>query len=274
VGDLAAGNLAYLKAFFGRGLEAADQPTFSHELRWANTSRLQRLFAADFHDGPARTDRTTAARQGLPTDLHKQLRLPAEFDGFSPLAKAQFLEATIFLPEYLLCSQGDRMGMAHSVEGRFPFLDHRVVEFCNRIRPSWKLCGLSEKHVLRKAATGLIPVEILRRPKQPYRAPIEASFFPHGEPLDWVSEELSATAVAAAGYFHPAAVARLVGKLERFGTLSEMDGMALTGVLSTQLLHRAFVSGRPETVPLNQRDDVKYVLRGTVAETAVVAKRR
>jgi asparagine synthase (glutamine-hydrolysing) len=69
------------------------------------------------------------------------------------------------------------MLMAHSVEGRFPFLDHRLVEFCNRVPPSLKLRGLDEKYLLKRAVKDLVPAEILRRAKHPYRAPIFRSFF-------------------------------------------------------------------------------------------------
>jgi asparagine synthase (glutamine-hydrolysing) len=153
------------------------------------------------------------------------------------------------------------MAAAHSVEGRFPFLDHRVVEFGNRLKPGWKLRGLREKHVLRKATERLLPPDVADRPKQPYRAPIAASFFPDGRPLDWVAEELSVAATAAAGYFEPSAVARLTRKLQRFGTLSETDEMALAGVLSTHLLYREFVARRAEPATLNDQDDVKEVRR-------------
>ena len=69
---------------------------------------------------------------------------------WSPLAQAQYLEVATFMSPYLLSSQGDRMMAANSVEGRFPFLDHRVVEFCNRLLPRFKLRGLQEKLVLRR----------------------------------------------------------------------------------------------------------------------------
>ena len=66
------------------------------------------------------------------------------------------------LSGYLLSSQGDRMLMAHSVEGRFPFLDTDVVELANSLPPSYKLRGLDEKHVLKRAAAGLVPDAIIR----------------------------------------------------------------------------------------------------------------
>jgi asparagine synthase (glutamine-hydrolysing) len=106
------------------------------------------------------------------------MTLPSEFAGWSPLAQAQYLEISVFMAEYLLSSQGDRVGMAHSVEGRFPFLDHRVVEFCNQLPPHLKLRGLTEKYLLKQAVRDLLPEEIWRRPKRPYRAPIHRSFFP------------------------------------------------------------------------------------------------
>jgi asparagine synthase (glutamine-hydrolysing) len=263
VSDLAGNSDAFLRRFFGRGLDGAGGDTFSHEVRWTNTRRLNRMFSDELKNRIAADD--DAAAGAMAPDTWNQLSLPDDFARFSPLAKAQYLEATIFLPEYLLSSQGDRVAMAHAVEGRFPFLDYRVVEFCNQLPPGWKLRGLCEKHILRRAAQGLVPSEVLNRPKQPYRAPIGAAFFPDGKPLDWVAEELSPAALTQTGYFNPVAVAMLVRKLERFGSLSETDEMALAGVLSTQLLHRTFVSEQLETVDLNEHDDVKTVIRGSLA---------
>ena len=95
-------------------------------------------------------------------------------------ARGQYLEATIFLPEYLLSSQGDRMAMAHSVEGRYPFLDHRVVEFAAKLPARVKMKVLDEKHILKRAVADLIPESVTRRKKQPYRAPDAVSLL--GEP--------------------------------------------------------------------------------------------
>ena len=82
------------------------------------------------------------------------------------------------------------MAMANAVEGRFPFLDHRVVELAARIPPRLKLRGLTEKHVLREAARGLVPAAMAARPKQPYRAPDSASFCSASAP-DYVGRLLS-----------------------------------------------------------------------------------
>jgi asparagine synthase (glutamine-hydrolysing) len=137
------------------------------------------------------------------------------------------------------------MLMAHSVEGRFPFLDHRVVEFCNHIPPRFKLRGLDEKHILKRSMRDFLPAEVCLRPKQPYRAPIHGSFFSSqisDDPnLNYVEELLSPGAITASSYFDADAVTRLVNKCQRGMVLSERDNMALAGVLSTQLVHRLFV---------------------------------
>ena len=66
--------------------------------------------------------------------------------------------------------------MGHSVEGRFPFLDYRVVEYACSLPPQHRLNVLRDKFILRQAANSLIPPELALRPKQPYRAPISRCF--------------------------------------------------------------------------------------------------
>jgi asparagine synthase (glutamine-hydrolysing) len=133
---------------------------------------------------------------------------------------------------------------AHSVEGRFPFLDHRVIELAASIPPRLKIRGLDEKYVLKRAVSGLLPESVCARAKRPYRAPIHHCFFGDASPV-YVQELLSPEAVRAAGYFHPQAVARLVQKAKGTRPLGERDNMAVAGILSTQLLHHQFVENFP-----------------------------
>ena len=255
IGNLSQGSGAYLKKFFGQGLTDVDAPDYSHAIRWRNTSRGKRLFSQDL--------KTALADQST-----QRPPLPDAFERWSPLNRAQYLEITIFLAEYLLSSQGDRVAMAHSVEGRFPFLDHRVIEYCNQLPPHYKLRGLDEKHLLKRAMRDLLPEAIWHRPKRPYRAPIHHSFFPGGQPLDWVAETLSPAQLQAAGCFEPQAVAKLFKKIERFGSLGETDDMALAGLLSTQLVHQQFITNYRPPNPLNERDDVKTIIRRDQANSA------
>jgi asparagine synthase (glutamine-hydrolysing) len=165
-----------------------------------------------------------------------------------------------FLSPYLLSSQGDRPAMAHSVEGRYPFLDYRVVEFCGRLPASMKQRGLQEKWLLRKLARRMLPPEIWQRTKQPYRAPIQGTFFPkQAKEEAYVGELLSAEVIRRSGHFRPEAVERLVMKARSGDRLGEVEEMALTGILSTQLVEEAFVRrGRP-AAPADKLTPLKMV---------------
>ena len=239
---------AYLQSFFKKYLNDTDSPVYSHMVRWQNTSRLRSFFSDDI--------------QHCTPDMEEFIEryvkmLPAEFDTWSPLLKAQYTEINIFLSNYLLSSQGDRMAMAHSVEGRYPFLDHRVIEFASRLPARFKLNGLNEKYILKKAAEGCIPPELITRPKQPYRAPISNCFLGK-ERLDYVEELLSEDALKKAGYFNPNKVSKLIAKgHKQEGDLqSERENMALAGILSTQLVHHQFIENFPWK-PVKKPKDVK-----------------
>lgn len=227
---------AMAHAFFARDLDRPDAPEFAHGPRWHAAAALQRLLAPDV--------RIAAARAGDPIE-RLIATLPAAFASWDPLARDQYLEIRTLLSGYLLASQGDRVAMASSVEARFPFLAPEVVELASALPPDHKLRVLDEKHVLKRAAAGLVPGAILRRPKQPYRAPGAAAFC-GGDAPAWVAAQLEPAAIRAAGVFDPAAVARLWAKCRAQGdaALSNADDMALTGVLSTQLLHQELIATR------------------------------
>lgn len=130
--------------------------------------------------------------------------------------------------------------MAHSVEGRFPFLDHRVVEFASKIPPSLKMKVLNEKYLLKRCAGGLLPPSITKRPKQPYRAPDGKSFF-QGTPHEYVDALLSPDRVRQDGLFAPLAVESLVEKLRKGRAIGVRDNMGFVGILSAQLVVDQFV---------------------------------
>ena len=144
-----------------------------------------------------------------------------------------------WLPHNLL-AKVDRASMAFSLEARVPFLDHRVVEFAARLPGKYKLRGLQEKVLLKRAVADLLPASITRRPKQPYRAPIAESLLGEERP-EYVAQLLSPSEIERVGCFDPAAVSMIWRRHSRGLPLSEGDGMALVGVLSSQLLHRLFI---------------------------------
>lgn len=242
IGGLAQSHHETLEAFFGEGLSDTDSPWYSHAVRWRNNLRTWRFLRGEAAAQP-HFERLAAG-------------LPREFGGWSPLARAQHLEIGIFLSHYLLSSQGDRMGMANSIEGRFPFLDVRVTEFCNRVAPRLKMRGLDEKRLLKAAAGPWLPEAIRARPKRPYRAPIHRSFFHEGAP-EYVRELLGERALADSGLFRPAAVAGLTAKIAGGARVGETDDMALAGILSTQLVHHLFVKNARRPRPLDATEPVK-----------------
>ena len=235
----------FLSAFFSGENESLSAPFYSHSIRWRNNRRTLRFFKDDL-----------LASSEFQASSLAQPDLPSGFMRWEPLARAQHLEINLFLSQYLLSSQGDRMGMAHSVEGRYPFLDFRLVEFCNNLHPKMKLRGLREKWLLKKAAAEWLPDSILRRPKQPYRAPIQHSFFNNRTP-DYVTELLSERCIRATGIFKHEATNRLVNKIQQHLPLGETDNMALAGILSTQLLDHLFIKNFRAPSPLKENDPVK-----------------
>ncbi len=230
--------LSFIESFFGQGLTEVDLPWYSHMIRWENTARLKRFFSPSFRKAIGSYDGMEELA-GL---------LPGEFSSWRPLSRAQFLEMTLFMSEYLLSAQGDRMLMGHSVEGRFPFLDHRVIEFCSRLPARFKICGLREKHLLKNSVEKILPLSQRSRPKQPYRAPISPSFLGEAAPA-YVARCLSEDAIEDAGCFEPRTVGNLVRKGKERGRLSETEQMALTGIISTQIVFHQFIEKfSPETL--------------------------
>lgn len=223
-------NLTALKLFYGFKLNETESPVYSHLLRWNNTSRIKNYLSQDFKHAIGTYDPICEMEE----------KVEVKFQGVDLLSRAQWLEVNLFMSGYLLSSQGDRMAMANSVEGRYPFLDYRVIEFCMNLPPEYKLHGLNEKVMLKKMMVGKLPEQIINRTKQPYRAPVLESFFSENAP-DYVSEMLSQSQISSAGIFDPSMVNQLLTKMRSKKPVSEIDNMAITGILSTQILDSLFV---------------------------------
>lgn len=173
------------------------------------------------------------------SNLIKELRtwLPDNYDSFNLLQKNQYLEMRTLLSGYLLSSQGDRMSMAHSVEGRYPFLDHRVVDMLFTMNDEYKLKGFNQKYILKKSYKNQIPASILNRPKQPYMAPDLRSFIRNGKPTDNTSFFLSEDLVKDYQIFNPKWVQRFLNKFANGipDSIGYRDNMIITFILSTQI---------------------------------------
>jgi asparagine synthase (glutamine-hydrolysing) len=206
-------------------------PLFSHLPRFQLTSWIKQFYSADFAAGVSGIDVVEELRQSL----------PVRFFGWSAMNQAAFLEMTLLLSPYLLSSQGDRMAMAHGVEGRFPFLDHRLFEFAAALPTGSRLRGLKEKEILRRWARRILPARASARGKQPYRAPDSPSFFGPNA-LEYIGDALSAGSIQETGVFSPTAVAGLVRRCQSGRAIGVRENQALVAVLSTQLWHDRFVA--------------------------------
>lgn len=91
--------------------------------------------------------------------------------GLSTQKRRSYIDSKLRLADHLLGEHGDRMFFSHSVEGRHPFLDMELLEFVQTIPDKYKLNGTNEKYILKKAAQGIVPGEILKRKKFPFQAP-------------------------------------------------------------------------------------------------------
>jgi len=222
------GGKSTIQKFFAAGMEDVDNPFYSHEIRWKTTSRIKAFLDDEF------------SRQIEPEGSYHQLRasLPPTFYSWDFLAKAQYLEMILFLSNYLLSSQGDRMAMKNSVEMRMPYLDYRIIDFMGRVPSKWKLQGLCEKYILKKVFKERLPEKILKRPKHPYRAPIKESLLHFNSTC---SESISYIKLRESGIFNPSKVEKLIQKVNSGRYVGEFDNMALTGIISTQILYEKFV---------------------------------
>jgi asparagine synthase (glutamine-hydrolysing) len=219
-----------------------NDPLFSHLPRFLLTSRIKDFYSGDLRATLADTNPLEDLRAGL----------PPKFAAWSPLHRAAYLEMVTLLSPYLLSAQGDRMSLAHGVESRYPFLDHRVFEFAAGLPTRSKLRGFREKAILRRWARDVVPPAVQQRPKQPYRAPDIPAFF-GPEPVEYVRELLDAPSLARTGWFEPEAVAGLVRRCRTGAATGFRESQALVAIISTELWHRQYIDNaapvRPASLP-------------------------
>jgi asparagine synthase (glutamine-hydrolysing) len=241
-------NKGMLKYFFGYQLQDTASPFYSHILRWNNTKNLQNYFSEDL------ISRLNGYDQ---YEIVKNM-LPQEFNNYDRLNKSQWLESSIFMSSYLLSSQGDRVAMANSVEGRYPFLDYRVMEFAAKLPPDFKMHGLNEKFVLKRMMKNRLPESVLKRPKQAYRAPISSSFL-SSPARDYVLDLLSEKDINLAGLFSHSMVQKLQKKVSAGVLVTEMENMALCGIISSQLIYHQYILKDNFRPPVRQLNNCRII---------------
>jgi asparagine synthase (glutamine-hydrolysing) len=232
-------------------LEDRGDPHYAMAVRWENGRALEPFFSGDM--------RAFVERYDPVTDLERWL--PAGYTSSGDVERAQCVEVLTLLSNYLLSSQGDRMSMANSVEGRYPYLDHRFVEFAARLPERIKLRGMKDKFILRHAFKAVIPEAVRARPKVAYQAPDLAAFISEGRAPEYVEDLLSSKRIAEVGLFDPAQVLRLLdkGKAHKLSRIGTRDNMAFVLVLSTMLLDELFVR-RDHSAALRGRGEEEMVM--------------
>jgi asparagine synthase (glutamine-hydrolysing) len=217
-------------------LAAPDDPHYAMRIRWANGKAMESCLSKDVLEHYGDYDPIADLSRWLP---------PGYWDA-PDIEKAQQIEVALLLANYLLSSQGDRMSMSHSVEGRYPYLDLEFVKFAASLPQNVKLRGLRDKYILRNAFCDEVPEAVRNRPKVAYQAPEMKAFFSDEATASKTADLLSPDRVASLGLFDPAFVAYLTTKARnrQFDRLGFRDNMCFVVVMSTLLLQDLFVNNR------------------------------
>jgi asparagine synthase (glutamine-hydrolysing) len=184
-----------------RFVEGAALPTAWQHARWMmfiNESDKGQLYRPDL-------------RLALNGDVATTTILPhfEQAGHLDPLARQQYVDVKTYLVDDIL-TKVDRMSMAVSLEARVPLLDHRIVEFALNLPPHMKLRGSTTKFLLRRAVAGLLPAEVLAKPKQGFSIPLKHWLRGPLRPL--LTDLLSASTIGRDGYFEPQCVTRWVSE--------------------------------------------------------------
>lgn len=165
--------------------------------------------------------------------------------GLHPVHRRSYLDVKLRLSDHLLTDHGDRMALANSVEGRHPFLDLRLIDLATSMPPDLKLKGFQEKYIVRRAAEGLLPEQIVRREKFGWYSSGSPEFL-QGR-VDWVQDMLSSERIRSQGYFDPDMIDRLKSNYSRDGFRLNFpyEDDLLVIVLTFGLLVDRFAIGAP-----------------------------
>ena len=187
----------------------------------ARSAKMQELFAEEFWS-------TYSERSGYQA-LLSSIDVRGQLIGRDPVHQSLYLWSKTLLPGYILTMLGDRMEMAHSVEGRVPFLDHHLVELVRSQPVTQKIHGMTEKYVLREAVRDVITDTVYRRQKHPFLSP-PATLHPKQKLGALVQDTLRSPVLATLPFFNQK---KVLGVLDRLNTMDEGSRVANDQVLMT-----------------------------------------
>jgi asparagine synthase (glutamine-hydrolysing) len=162
------------------------------------------------------------------------------------VSRMLYVDAKTFLPDLNL-AYCDKLSSAASVEVRVPFLDNELIDFLVRVPPNLKLKGLTGKYLLRRAMSGTLPNEVLRRRKAAFGAPIRKWLRNDLRPI--VDDLLSEDVVRHRGLFDPDAIQKLITE-DREGT--QENTYLIWALLTLETWQQSFVDSRmslPDACP-------------------------
>lgn len=202
------------------------------ETRSANGARYKRLFAPEFATEFAGRDPFRVFLNRF--DVEDQLA------GRDPVNQSLYLWSKSMFPNYLLNMLGDRMEMAHSIEGRVPFLDHVVVEAVKEMPVSMKIHGMTEKYVLREAVKDVLTDTVYRRQKHPFLAP-PSGLDPSGRLSQMMQDTLRGPVIDSIPFYSRDSVVGLLDRLPKMEARKRSGASyILTMVLSACILHERY----------------------------------
>jgi asparagine synthase (glutamine-hydrolysing) len=171
---------------------------------------------------------------------------PGQIEGRAPVVQQQYRRLVTHLPNVILCAYADRTEMAHSIEGRVPFLDHRLFEVARDIPPEYKIRDGVEKYIIRSIADGLLPEEVVDRRKWRLSTRVPSMLSGRHAGVDrLLATHLSAPALRRAGIYR-AHVVRMLRLIRAMPLLPRPLGRAidrlLFSVCCVQILHAQFIA--------------------------------
>jgi asparagine synthase (glutamine-hydrolysing) len=170
-------------------------------------SRLKRL--APFFDSDYFADFRGLDHASL---LLNNVDVKRRLMGRAPVHQSLYLWSKTILPDYILTLLGDRMEMAHSIEGRVPFLDHEVGEYLFKTPVNMKIRGLTEKYILREATRDVLTDTVYRRQKHPFLSPPDAAGTP-SRMLTLIQDTLRSESMKSIPFLNASAVSDLADRL-------------------------------------------------------------
>ena len=197
--------------------------------------KLRPLLANEFQAQYGAREGTYAILDDV--DIRGQLK------GRDALHQSLYLWSKTVMASYILTMLGDRMEMAHSIEGRVPFLDHKLVELIVRQPVNQKIHGMTEKYVLREAVKDVITDQVYRRQKHPFLSP-PATLNPDDIFHDYVQEILRGKTFASLPFFSQKRVVELLDRMPSMdvGARTANDQILMI-LVSMCVLHEKFGLG-------------------------------